>query len=92
MFADYLVRVVKTKINIHLWNTKLNSVNIKINMNKTKIIVIAKPDKFINIQINGHIIEQLQNLKYQGTIIDKEGYIKKDIIVEFNPQTNYTTH
>lgn len=48
-----------------------NDLNLKININKTKIMVFNKSNYNMKININNNLIENVKNYKYLGVILDK---------------------
>lgn len=65
-FADDLVIMTNTEKslqkNIDIWNKTVKLNEMKINANKTKIMVIAKNQERLNIRINKSIIDQITHI------------------------------
>uniref|UniRef100_A0A1Y1M0F5 Reverse transcriptase domain-containing protein n=2 Tax=Photinus pyralis TaxID=7054 RepID=A0A1Y1M0F5_PHOPY len=66
--------------NLRIWEEELTKRNMIINTNKTKVMVISKENKNINIVINQNKIEQVEAFKYLGVLIDREGNTMKSKI------------
>ena len=52
---------------------------MKINIKKTKVMVVGNQKKNVNIEINGERIEQVDAFKYLGTTIQNEGDTANEI-------------
>lgn len=63
--------------NLNVWNEELSKRNLKINVNKTKVMVIGKDNKKSNIKINQDQLDQVEAYKYFGVRIQKYGNWKK---------------
>lgn len=76
-FADDLVIFARNenelRSNLRIWNEKLVEKKLKINEEKTKIMVSGKSDRKVNIELNGKAIEQVDNFKYLGVRLDSKG-------------------
>lgn len=76
-FADDVVLMAgsesELKKNLMTWEEELIKNGMKMNMQKTKVMVVAKEDQEVNITINGTKIEQVHNYTYLGTIIEDTG-------------------
>src|SRR6201996_432643 len=61
-------------------NQKAENYGMKINIKKTKTIVISKEaGKILNIYVNGGKIDQVEGFKYLGSVITKEARCQKEI-------------
>lgn len=65
--------------NLQIWEEELAKRNLKINISKTKVMVISKENKNTNIEINQSKIEQVDVFKYLGVQIDREGNMESEV-------------
>lgn len=65
--------------NLQIWEEELKKRNMKINTNKTKVMVLSKENKEINLEISQSKIEQVDVFKYLGVLIDREGNMENEI-------------
>lgn len=65
--------------NLELWKEALQERQLKINIQKTKIMAISNRDRTLNIQIDGKTIEQVKEFKYLGALLDNNGKQERDI-------------
>lgn len=76
VFADDLVVFARyeeeLELNLKIWNEALASKSLKINVNKTKVMVLGNRDTSINITLEETQIEQVDVFKYLGDHIDCE--------------------
>jgi hypothetical protein len=76
-FADDLVVFGSTEKelqeNLNTWNKVLKEQQMKINIAKTKIMVITKDEKNVDIEIENTKIEQVNEFKYLGVTINNKG-------------------
>lgn len=83
MFADDMAILADSEenlqFNLDILNKELNKINMKINVDKTKSMIISSGNKVHSIQINGQEIEQVDSYKYLGSIIESNGRIDKEI-------------
>lgn len=77
VFADDLAVFAKSEkdlqYNINIWNDALRKRNMKVNAKKTKVMVISREKRNINIQIDGDKIEQVEDFKYLGNVFEVNG-------------------
>jgi galactitol-specific phosphotransferase system IIB component len=59
--------------NLNTWNKVLKEQQMKINIEKTKIMVITKDVKNVDIEIEDTKIEQVNEFKYLGVTINNKG-------------------
>lgn len=82
-FADDLVVFGKSERelskNLEAWNLTLASKNLKINEEKTKVMVVGKGSTRTNIELNGKGIDQVDTFKYLGVHINDKGYHDTEI-------------
>jgi MarR-like DNA-binding transcriptional regulator SgrR of sgrS sRNA len=76
-FADHLVVFGSTEKelqeNLNIWNKVLKQQQMKINIAKTKIMVITKDEKNVDIEIEDTKIELINEFKYLGATINNTG-------------------
>lgn len=82
-FADDIVIFAKNEIdlqqNLEIWNKSLRKRNLKINSEKTKIMIIGKDDKQASVTLDGRKIEQVNTIKYLGVNLNKDGKNEAEI-------------
>jgi len=54
---------------------------MKINIKKTKVMKIGRQPSTMQIIVDGEILQQVEELKYLGSILSSSGYSEKDIRV-----------
>lgn len=90
-FADDLLicanRESDLQHNLNVWNSELCKRNLKINVNKTKVMVIGKDTRKINIKINQQQLEQVETYKYLGVKIRSDGSMEDEINERINNAT-----
>ena len=90
VFADDVVIMAKNEKdlqqNINTWNTVLEEYGMKINKDKTKVMMIGEEQEELNIDIEKTKIEQVKTFQYLGVTIDEKG--KQD--VEINSRIEKT--
>uniref|UniRef100_A0A1Y1JWU5 Reverse transcriptase domain-containing protein n=1 Tax=Photinus pyralis TaxID=7054 RepID=A0A1Y1JWU5_PHOPY len=84
LFADDLVIAANTKNglqgNINSWNETLKTHGMKMNINKTKVMIISQgEEEVLNITVDNKVIEQVPNIKYLGVNIERNGNQKMDV-------------
>lgn len=76
-FADDLVIFAKKEEelqrNINVWKENLGEYNLKINISKSKVMMISRSSRNIKIQIDNIQMEQVEDFKYLGTVIEAKG-------------------
>src|SRR5699024_3306636 len=78
-FADDVIILTEKEsdlqTNLEIWNTVLREYGMKLNKNKTKVMIISKERerKEINIKIDNVNIEQVNHFKYLGIQIEDNG-------------------
>jgi uncharacterized protein YukE len=82
-YADDLIILGETEKqlqeNINNLNEGLKTLNMKINKQKTKTMIIGQQSKKHNIQIDDEALEQVDKFTYLGVIINKEGTLEDEI-------------
>jgi hypothetical protein len=78
---DMLIAVNERNLNYNLkiWNESLKNRGLKINIDKTKTMVMAKNGKKHNIKIGKQQREQVERFIYLGVQINQEGRIDEEI-------------
>lgn len=61
------------KYNLHLWNKILKKSKLKMNTDKTEVMVMGQNDVNFTIALNEETIEQIERFKYVGVKIQKNG-------------------
>ena len=59
--------------NINIWENTFSKWNMKMNVEKSKVMHIGKDNKSLNLKINGKNIEQVETFKYLGVLINRTG-------------------
>ncbi|KAK9703860.1 hypothetical protein QE152_g29049 [Popillia japonica] len=59
--------------NLKIWEEEVKKKSSKVNIWKTKVVVIGKENKQPNIKISQEKIDQLNENKYLGTWLEREG-------------------
>lgn len=76
-FADDLMICAKSEKelqrNLEVWNAALKQRNLKINLEKTKIMVVGDKDTQTTVTLEGTAIKQTNSFKYLGVTIQKDG-------------------
>ncbi|CAH1990794.1 unnamed protein product [Acanthoscelides obtectus] len=87
-FADDLMicaeREKYLQVNLKLWNAELEIRNLKINVAKSKVMVIGKNVKEIKIKINNSELEQVNVYEYLGVMIQREGSMEAELNERIN--------
>lgn len=82
-FADDVVIVTENEKhlqkNLDIWNTTLNRNGMKMNKNKTKVMIIGNNAEEMKIQIESSNIEQVKTFKYLGIEIEENGNQEAEI-------------
>lgn len=76
-FADDLtifgMTELEIKRNLEKWSEVLKEYGMKMNIGKTKVMVISRKDKKVSVTCEGQAIEQVNTIKYLGVVIDNKG-------------------
>ena len=82
-FADDQAMIANTeeelKEIVDAMNMTATAYNMKINVDKTKVMCISKRPKRMNVWLNGKKIEQVRRFVYLGAVITEEGSTKEDV-------------
>lgn len=62
-----------------VWAKALETRNLKINIEKTKVMAIGKTDEVMRIKLKGEEIEQVDTFKYLGVKIQKTGTMEAEL-------------
>lgn len=78
MFADDLVIMANSEKglqnNINIWNNTLKKYGMKINTTKTCVMMVTKgQEEEMNIRIENEKIQQVEQIKYLGVTIERNG-------------------
>ena len=83
LFADDQVIIAPTANQLQHHINKLNSVcqdyNMKINIDKTEVMTIARTEKTTSIFIEKHQLKQVKDFTYLGSIFSDNGRINNEI-------------
>lgn len=83
MFADDMAIVTDSEknlqYNLEVLEKELQKINMKINIGKTKSMIVSRENKTHSIKLQGKQIEQVESFKYLGSIIENNGKIDKEI-------------
>lgn len=82
-FADDVVVMAgsasELQTNLLIWKEILTENSMKMNIEKTKVMAVANEPQQMHIQIEGKVIEQVQQFNYLGVIIENTGRQELDI-------------
>lgn len=82
-FADDIVLITENKNslqeNLTIWNEVLTEYGMKINKEKTKIMVAAQEREDLYIQIDDNQIEQVNTFEYLGVTLEEQGHHETEI-------------
>ena len=82
-FADDLVLAAesteKLQASVNIWTKELEERGLKINITKTKTMIIARQQQAHRITIYDEQVEQVQRFKYLGVIISADGKFGEEI-------------
>lgn len=84
VFADDVAVMANTErslqFNVNLWMEELENKEMKVNISKTKVMVITNnKERRASININNQTVEQVDNIKYLGITIDRTGKMEEEI-------------
>lgn len=65
--------MANTEENLEIWTELLEENGMKINIMKSKVVVIASEEENIIIIMNGEYNEQVTQFKYLGTVTINNG-------------------
>ena len=76
-FADDLAVFAKNEVdlqyNLEMWKGALEEKNLKLNVDKTKVMSIGKNNTAVTIRLNGMTMEQTDSYRYLGVRIHRSG-------------------
>lgn len=82
-FADDLVVYAKNKdvlqYNLNIWAKALETKNLKINIEKTKVMLLGKGEEEISVKLDDVEIEKVNKNKYLWVKIQKLGTMKAEL-------------
>lgn len=82
-FADDLAIFAKNEkdmqFNLEIWEEALRKRNLKMNLDKTRVMKIGKNTTKMTIELNGRVIEQTDVYKYLGVKIQSDGKNEAEI-------------
>jgi hypothetical protein len=84
-FADDIVLIAESTEELNLmlnyFDIALTKFNLKININKTKVLIVSKSDQqnITNIKIRSEAVEQVKKFYYLGNLITKHNRSTKEV-------------
>ena len=82
-FGDDMVIVAvteeKLQHDVNEYQRELSAINLEININKSKTMIIANEIKEHKIKIKGQLSEQIKSYRYMGTLIKYNGKVNEEI-------------
>lgn len=76
-FADDIAIIAGSEAdlqyNLNIWNDILEDNGMKVNIAKTKVMVVAEENRNTNISLNGELIEQVSSFQYLGVTLEEKG-------------------
>lgn len=76
-YADDMVLIARDEKmlnkNVRIYNRALKTINMKINDNKTKIMVISNKERKHQINVEEEKLEQVKSFKYLGIKVPQDG-------------------
>ena len=82
-YVDAVAQTAATKEELDkcvtTWNTAFTKYQIKLNLMKTKVIVINRTASQVRLTLDDIEIKQVDNFKYLGCNVNKNGNIEKEI-------------
>lgn len=82
-FADDLVIFANSEKALQesliIWKECLENYGMSINEAKTKVMNISKHDRTLNIKLGSETLQQVENFKYLGSVLDCKGTMDADI-------------
>lgn len=83
VFADDVVILAENEAslqkNLEIWEESLMKYDMKMNINKTKVMMTSTEQENMNIKIKGQLIEQVVQYRYLGVTIKCDGNQEADI-------------
>ena len=91
-YADDIAIVTKshTKLQdtLNAWNEEMNTSGMKINANKTEVMMMAREKEDFEIEIDGTKLKLVEDFKYLGVQINERCYMEKEITSRIEKYTN----
>ena len=81
----------KLQLNVNEYQKKLNAINMEINVNKSKTMIIANEIKERKIKIKGQLLEQVRSYRYLGIYwfdcvdVQKIVHFTKSVVIGGHP-------
>ena len=83
-YADDLMVMASSEANLQhniaVWAEELAKKGMKINVEKTKTMIISKKEETHTITVDGTVLEKVNLFKYLGSVISANGKMDDDII------------
>src|ERR1044072_8664263 len=61
------------------WNTEMEEMGMKLNKQKTEVIVVARDRETIDIRIQGEEIRQVRSFEYLGVTLEEQGQMEREM-------------
>ena len=82
-YADDIAQLDSTEedLQLHLkqWNESFTKYGLKLNLDKTEIVVLSRIERNTNIKVGDKTIKQATSFKYLGSMISQSGLIDHEI-------------
>ena len=91
-YADDIALVANNPIELQnalaAWNSALKRAKMKINTNKTEVMMVARQREEIEIWLEGEKLKLVEEFKYLGVKIDERCQMEKEILNRIQCHTN----
>lgn len=91
IFADDIVLLATSERNLqhnlNIWMGVLEAKGMRINIDKTKTVLISNEEKEMNISMEMTAVGQVDDIKYLGAVIDRTGKYEEEINNRINKAT-----
>ena len=67
----------KLQLNVNEYQKELSALNMEININKSKTMIIANEINEHEIKIKGQLLEQVKSYRFLGTLIEYNGKVNE---------------
>ena len=72
----------KLQHNVNEYQKELSAINLEININKSKAVIMANDIKERKIKIKGQLLEQVKSYRYLGTLTEYNGKVNEEMSEE----------
>ena len=91
-YADDIALIANTPVTLQRtvdkWNEKLQSMDMKINKDKTEIMMVSRERDDIEINIEGVLLKLVENFKYLGVNVNEKCKMETEITKKIGSYTN----